>query len=262
GEFDPAVDALDASELLEIDQWILFQAEELVRKCRAWYEDFAFHKMYHEVYDFATSDLSAVYFDIVKDRLYTAASRSKARRSAQTALYRINYALVRLLAPILTFTSEEVWTSMRHSAGEPESVHLTLFPEPGELTAGLSDAQRDRAANWHRLMEVRAQVLKSLEVARQEKFIGAPLEAHVHIAANGDVYPLLSEYVKDLPGLFIVSQVDLENRAGEPLSVKIARAGGVKCERCWKYTNDVGSAAAFPTVCAACAEALSEMELE
>ena len=261
GEFDPAVDSLDASELLEIDQWILFQAEELVRKCRAWYDDFAFHKMYHEVYDFATSDLSAVYFDVVKDRLYTAAPKSKSRRSAQTALYRINYALVRLLAPILTFTSEEVWTSMRHSAGEPDSVHLALLPEPEELTAGLSDAQRDRAANWHRLMEVRAQVLKSLEVARQEKFIGAPLEAHVHIAANGDVYPLLNEYAKDLPGLFIVSQVALENRAGDALSVKIGRAEGTKCERCWKYTTDVGAAAAFPTVCAACAQALSEMEL-
>ncbi len=261
GEFDPAADSVDASELLEIDQWILFQGEELVRKCRAWYDDFAFHKMYHEVYDFATSDLSAVYFDIVKDRLYTAASKSKSRRSAQTALYRINYALVRLLAPILTFTSEEVWTSIRHSAGEPDSVHLALLPEPEELTAGLSDAQRDRSANWHRLMEVRAQVLKSLEVARQEKFIGAPLEAHVHIAANGDVYPLLNEYAKDLPGLFIVSQVTLENRVGDALSVKIGRAEGTKCERCWKYTTDVGAVAAIPTVCSACAEALSQMEL-
>ena len=264
GEFDPAADSLAAAELLEIDQWVLFQAEELVRKCRAWYDDFAFHKMYHEVYDFATSDLSAVYFDIAKDRLYTAAPKSKARRSAQTALYRINYALVRLLAPILTFTSEEVWTSMSHSTGEPDSVHLALLPEPEELTAGLTDAQRDRAANWHRLMEVRAQVLKSLEVARQDKFIGAPLEAHVHIAANGDVYPLLNEYVKDLPGLFIVSQVYLSQVAlenGDALSVKIGRAEGIKCERCWKYTTDVGAAAAFPTVCASCAEALSEMEL-
>ena len=261
GDFDPATDSLEASELLEIDQWILFQAEELVRKCRAWYDDFAFHKMYHDVYDFATSDLSAVYFDIVKDRLYTAAPKSKARSSAQTALYRINYALVRLLAPILTFTSEEVWTSMRHSAGEPDSVHLALLPEPGELTLGLTDSQRERAGNWHRLMEVRAQVLKSLEVARQEKFIGAPLEAHVHIAASGDVYSLLSEYINELPGLFIVSQVALEDRAAEPLSVKIGRAEGIKCERCWKYTTEVGAAAAFPTVCASCATTLSDMEL-
>jgi isoleucyl-tRNA synthetase len=260
GDFDPETDSLPAEELFEIDQWILFQAEELVRKSRAWYDDFAFHKMYHEVYDFATSDLSAVYFDIVKDRLYTTAPKSKSRRSAQTALYRINYALTRLLAPILTFTSEEVWTNMKHSAGEPESVHLALLPEPKELTAGLSDAQRERTANWHRLMEVRSQVLKSLELARQEKFIGAPLEAHVHIAANGDVYPLLSEYAKDLPGLFIVSQVDLENRSGDALSVKIDRAEGTKCERCWKYTTDVGTAPAYPTICAPCAEAISEME--
>jgi isoleucyl-tRNA synthetase len=260
GDFDPETDAVAAADLLEIDQWILFQAEELVRKCRAWYDEFAFHKMYHAVYDFATSDLSAVYFDIVKDRLYTMAPKSHSRRSAQTALYRIKYALVRLLAPILTFTSEEVWLNMRHSGSQPGSVHLALFPEPEELTDGLSDQQRDRSANWHRLMEVRDQVLKSLEVARQEKFIGAPLEARVHIAANGDVYPLLSEYEKDLPGLFIVSQVGLENQSGNALSVKIGRAEGTKCERCWKYTTDVGTVAAYPTICAACADAISEME--
>ncbi len=260
GDFDPQTDALPAAELLEIDQWILFQAEELVRKSRAWYEEFAFHKTYHAVYDFATSDLSAIYFDIVKDRLYTAAPKSKVRRSAQTALYRINYALVRLLAPILTFTAEEVWTHMKRRPGEPDSVHLALFPEPEELTVGLEDAQRDRVANWHRLMEVRDQVLKSLETARQQKFIGAPLEASVHITANGDVYPLLAEYLPDLPGLFIVSQVDLENRASDPLAVEIGRAEGSKCERCWKYRTDVGTIPGCSTICGPCSEALSEME--
>jgi isoleucyl-tRNA synthetase len=102
-------------------------------------------------------------------------------------------------------------------------------------------------------MEVREQVLKTLETARQEKFIGAPLEAHVHITANGDVYPLLEHYVDDLPGLFIVSQVDLENHANEPMSIRVTRAGGPKCERCWKYTGDVGSDVRFPTICASCA---------
>ncbi|MGH9632909.1 MAG: isoleucine--tRNA ligase, partial [Bryobacteraceae bacterium] len=116
-DFDPESDALPPEQLLEIDQWILFQTEELIRNCRRWYGEFAFHRMYHAVYDFATSDLSAMYFDISKDRLYTAAPRSQSRRSAQTALYRINYALVRLLAPLLTFTTEEVWSHMKRPAG-------------------------------------------------------------------------------------------------------------------------------------------------
>jgi isoleucyl-tRNA synthetase len=258
-DFDPATDALPASELLEIDQWVLIEMEELVRRCRGWYEDFAFHKVYRAVYDFATINLSAVYFDISKDRLYTCAPASKGRRSAQTAIYRMNYALVRLLAPVLSFTTEEVWGYMRLPAGAPASVHLSLLPQPGELTEGMTPAMRERGPNWTRLMEVRDRVLKELEVKRQEKFIGAPLEARVRIAANGDLYPLLSAYSNELPGLFIVSQVQVTSAPGADLSVTVERADGLKCERCWKYTNDVGSDASYPSVCAACADAVREI---
>jgi isoleucyl-tRNA synthetase len=253
-DFDPAADAVPADDLLEIDQWILVRTEELVSRCRAWYDEFAFHKIYHAVYDFATVDLSSIYFDVLKDRLYTSATRSHARRSAQTALHRVTYALVRLVAPLLAFTAEEVWKQM----GQPGSVHLALFPEPEELTAGLSDDRRKRLQNWDRLMEVREDVLKSLETARQEKFIGAPLEARVNISADSGLYPLLEQYANDLPALFIVSQVSLNNH-GDALKVAIERAEGVKCERCWKYTTDVGSNPEFPTICAACAAAVTEM---
>ncbi|MGC9946682.1 MAG: isoleucine--tRNA ligase [Bryobacteraceae bacterium] len=253
--FDPRSDAVPVDEMLEIDQWILQRAESLVANCRGWYDEFAFHKVYRALYDFATVDLSALYFDVLKDRLYTAAAKSHARRSAQTALYRLEYALARLVAPILTFTAEEVWTHM----GQPGSVHLALFPEAAELTEGLSDAHRKRSANWDRLMKVREDVLKSLEQARQEKFIGAPLEARVRLTANSDVYPLLQEYLGDLPGLFIVSQVEVaQASAGDGISVKIERADGAKCERCWKYTTDTGSDPRFPTICAACAAAVKE----
>ncbi len=258
-DFDPATDAVPPAEMLELDQWILLRAGELVGQCRAWYGEFAFHKVYHAVYDFAITGLSALYFDILKDRLYTAAPRSKARRSAQTALWRLNYALVRLLEPILTFTTEEVWSNMRLPQGAPESVHLALFPEPGELSAGLTAAHRKRAKNWDRLMEVRETVLKSLEAARQEKFIGAPLEACVHLKAGADLYPLLETYAAELPSLFIVSQVDLARSDGKVLSVHIARAAGAKCERCWKYATDIGSVAGLPTVCGPCAAAVVEM---
>jgi isoleucyl-tRNA synthetase len=258
-DFDPAADALPAGDLLELDQWILLRAEKLVEQCRGWYDEMAFHKVYHAVYDFAITDLSALYFDVLKDRLYTAAPRSRARRSAQTALYRLTYALVRLLSPILTFTTEEVWNHFRKPAGEPPSVHLSLFPEPKELTRGLTASDRRRGRHWDRLMEVRDHVLKSLEAARQEKFIGAPLEACVRLKAGGDLYTLLEQYEDELPALFIVSQVRLERQAEKALAVHVARAEGAKCERCWKYTTDVGSVDQLPTVCAACAAAVAEI---
>ena len=252
--FDPIAEAVPANELAELDQWILLRAEELVARCRVWYENFEFHKVYHTVYAFATVDLSAIYFDVLKDRLYTSATKSKARRSAQTALYRLLDALVRLLAPIMSFTAEEVWTHM----GRPDSVHMAFFPEPSELSAGIDAEARKRADNWDRLMEVRGDVLKSLETARNEKLIGAPLEARVRLSANGDLYPLLEQYAGELPSLFIVSQVEIDKAAGDQLAVQVERATGQKCERCWKYTTDVGSSAKYPTVCAACAGAVDE----
>jgi isoleucyl-tRNA synthetase len=252
-DFDPGTDAVPGSELAGIDQWILLRAEDLAARCRVWYENFEFHKVYHSVYAFATVDLSAVYFDILKDRLYTAATKSQARRSAQTALYRLLDALVRLMAPLMSFTAEEVWGHM----GRTESVHIACFPEPSELTAGFDDAARQCAQDWDRLMQVRDTVLKSLEAARNDKLIGAPLEACVRLAADADLYPLLEQYARELPALFIVSQVALER--ADAWSVQVERAAGQKCERCWKYTTDTGVDARFPTICGPCAEAVEEI---
>ncbi|MGO9096087.1 MAG: isoleucine--tRNA ligase [Bryobacteraceae bacterium] len=257
-DFDPAQDALPTAELLEMDQWMLVRAEQLVRDCRRFYDELAFHRVYRAIYDFSTIDLSALYFDVLKDRLYTTPPRSHGRRSAQTALYRINYALVRLAAPLLSYTAEEVWRHMRKPAGAPESVHLALFPEPEELTASLTGEQRQRLQNWERLLAVRDSVLKSLETARQEKTIGAPLEARVLLRAGPDLIPLLEEYLAELPALFIVSQVAVERAAEGQLSVEIGRAAGVKCERCWKYLTDVGANPAWPTICPPCAAAVEE----
>ncbi|MEO7145234.1 MAG: isoleucine--tRNA ligase [Bryobacteraceae bacterium] len=253
-DFDPARDAVPSDELMEIDRWILARLEDLIGRCRGWYDELGFHKVFHAVYDFAAADLSSVYFDILKDRLYTSAKNSRARRSAQTALYRIDYALVRLLAPILAFTCEEVWTHMRRPEGAPESVHLALCPEPEEVTAGLSPELRARLASWDRLIPFRDVVLKQLEGARQQRIIGAPLEAKVSLSASGDAYQLLREYAQELPALFIVSQVVVE--PGDDIGVRIERADGTKCERCWKYTTDVGANTEFPAVCAACARAI------
>jgi isoleucyl-tRNA synthetase len=156
--FDPATDAVPAGEMHGIDQWILLRAEDLVTRSRAWYDEFAFHKVYHSTYAFCTVDLSSIYFDVLKDRLYTSAPKSHARRSAQTALYRLLDALVRLLAPLMSYTAEEVWTHM----GRPDSVHMAYFPEPSDLSAGIGQEARNRVPSWDRLIEVRDSVLKSL----------------------------------------------------------------------------------------------------
>ncbi|HVT94185.1 MAG TPA: isoleucine--tRNA ligase [Bryobacteraceae bacterium] len=251
--FDPVHDAVDAVDMVEIDQWILARAEDLVSRCLRWYREFAFHKVYHAVYAFATTDLSAVYFDIIRDRLYTTAPRSVARRSAQTALYRITYALVRLLAPLLAFTAEEIWSYLRKPGDAPESVHAALFPEPDELTGGMTPEQRGRLKNWDRLMQVRDEVLKVLADARDvKKIIGSSLEARVRLASE----PLLEEYAADLPALFIVSEVALDGAVAGPT---VERASGQKCERCWKYLHDVGTDTEFPGICGACSEAVREV---
>jgi isoleucyl-tRNA synthetase len=254
--FNPDVDSVSGDKLSEIDQWILLKTEELIAKCRAWYDEYAFHKVYRAVYDFATTDLSAVWVDVVKDRLYTAAANSHSRRSAQTAVHRMVYALVRLLAPLLSFTTEEVWGYLCKPAGSPDSVHLALLPDPSELTAGITLQQRERLANWDQLIQVRDQVLKSLESARADKRIGKSLEARVVLTAGPGLYPLLNEYAADLPAVFIVSQVEVLRGASDGVSIEIQRAQGTKCERCWKYTLDVGNNPEFPTLCAACSDAL------
>jgi len=257
-DFDPARDALPAHQLKEFDQWILLRAERLVEDCLRWYDEMLFHRLYQAIYQFCVTDLSATYFDVLKDRLYTKGRKSLARRSAQTAIYRLAYALVRLLAPILSFTTDEVWSHMRLPEGAPESVHLAEFPRPEELTEGLTARQRERARNWDRLMEVRDAVLKSLEAARQAKFIGAPLEAKVHIEAGAQFYPLLEEYVRELPELFIVSQVTLAPSPDSNLSIHVQRADGQKCARCWKYRTDLGIHPDYPGICGDCAEAVLE----
>jgi isoleucyl-tRNA synthetase len=250
-DFDPATNSVAESEMLDIDRWILSRAQDLVRKCIGFYDAFEFHKVYRAVYDFATTDLSAVYFDVLKDRLYTAATNSPARRSGQTALYRVHYALTRLVAPLMSFTAEEVWSHTPKPTDAPESVHMAVFPEMHELHSGLTSAQ---AAEWDELMEVREPVLKALEEARAAKLIGAPLEARLRIAIGK--HKVLESHASELPALFIVSQVALE--PGE-FKVTVEKAAGEKCERCWKYSAAVGEDKEYPTVCDSCSAALHEM---
>lgn len=258
GDFEPVRDGVPGSELTGIDVWILLRAELLATRCRQFYAEYAFHKVYRAIYDFATTELSAIYFDISKDRLYTAGPASPERRSAQTALYRMNMALVRLLAPILSFTCEEIWQHKDFGTGRAASVHMAEFPQPEDLSEGISDRQREQAAERELLLPVREQVLKALDTAREDKVIGSSLEAAVLLRAGTELYPLLERFADELPIWFIVSQVAVEQGSGDELQIAVERARGDKCERCWKYKTDVGSNPEFPTACASCASVIPE----
>jgi len=263
-DFDPARRAVPDADLWEMDAWMVRRAGQLARQCREWYENFEFHRVYHAIHDFCVVDLSAFYFDVLKDRLYTFAPDSRGRRSAQTAIYRIASALVRLSAPTLVFTAEEVWKYLARSGSEPESVHMATFPAAEEMENAL-DAER--AKNWERLLAVREEVLKAVEPVRAAKTISANLEARVTLTADGELAKLLKKQGPNLPALFIVSQVEVEVAsknwpagAPEELRVSVERARGAKCERCWNYSTHVGESADYPTICERCVAALAEIE--
>jgi isoleucyl-tRNA synthetase len=266
-DFDPSKNSLPGEQMEEMDRWMLDRTADLVKKCREWYAAYEFHRVYHAIHDYCVVDLSAFYYDVLKDRLYTKAPNSPSRRSAQTAIYKITSALVRIMAPILVFTAEEIWKYLPRGANEPSSVHIALFSEDAELRSGLAGA---RATDWELLAKVRAEVLKALEGARNEKRINSSLEAKVLIGGNPELRAKLKHHLAQLPGLFIVSQVDfLTAGAAEykselvpSLQVSIQKADGAKCERCWNYSTHVGENSRYPTVCERCSATLREIEGE
>ncbi len=263
--FDPAADIVPFGEMHPLDQYILLRAAEATKDVREHYDAFVFHRLYQRLKDFCIVDLSAIYFDVLKDRLYTSAPKSTARRSAQTALWKLGEALVRLLAPVMSFTSDEVWGYLP-AAGRLDSVHLSHFPAPADLTGALpkgfdADAMK---SDWQTLLSVRDEALKALEAARNEKRIGGSLEAQIRLSAPESIYPLLARYQDQLRYLFIVSAVALEkasaSNGGTSMTFEVSKAPGEKCERCWNYSTHVGEDKTYPTVCERCSAVLKEIE--
>ena len=264
--FDPERDVVEFPDMHPLDQYILLRAAKLDKDVRGHYRTFTFHRVYAHLKDFCIVDLSAIYFDVLKDRLYTSAPRSTARRSAQTALWRLGGALARLLAPVTAFTCDEVWSLLPKTLQRPESVHLALFPDSceltGEIPAGFDITALE--ADWDTLLAVRTEALKALEAARVEKRIGGSLEAQLHVAAPEKIYPGLERYRDQLRYAFIVSDVVLE-KAGATngdtgLTISVSKAPGSKCERCWNYSTHVGEDGTYPTVCERCSAVLAEIE--
>jgi isoleucyl-tRNA synthetase len=264
-DFDPQANAVPFDKLDALDQYMLRQTWALARDVRGWYEEFAFHKIYHRVNHFCVVDLSAFYFDVIKDRLYTFAPNSLGRRSAQTAVWRISEAMVRLLAPILSFTCEEVWGHLPKAADRAASVHLAEFPAAADVLGDASIPQQDaqQQQDWSTLLLVREQVMKALEEERNSKRIGKSLEAQLTITAADPVDAVLERYQDQLRYLFIVSAVQLAHGPGNgtgSVHVEVQKAHGQKCERCWNFSTRVGEDKTYPTVCERCSAALREID--
>jgi isoleucyl-tRNA synthetase len=265
-DFNPSRDAVRFADMQGLDQYELLLGADFAGRVRAWYENFEFHRIYQQLNEYCNSALSNIYFAAIKDRLYTAAPNSRARRSAQTAVWKIGDALVRLLAPIASFTAEEVWHALPRTPGKPESVHLAYFPRAEELYPEAADSGRalELRADFESLLAVRAEALKPLEVARKEKLIGRSEEAAVTIYAPANLYSLLERYRNELRFLLVVSALELKNavegNGGGGLRVEVEKAPGQKCERCWFYSTQVGKDGRYPTVCERCSAVLHELE--
>jgi isoleucyl-tRNA synthetase len=280
--FDSARDRVAESELLPLDRYMLARTRELTEKILGWYEAFEFHRVYQAVNEFAIVDLSSFYLDVLKDRMYTFAPTSKERRSAQTVLWQITEALVRLVAPILTFTADEVWEHLPKIEGRPVSVHLALFPKPEEI---FSEDPAKLLAEWHELFVVRDAALQTLERAREAKMIGKGLEAGLKLSASANTLALLKRYEPSLKEIFNVSEVAVVEYSEEAawvrtsdaprssfvlgpgtvggqltaLKIEALPASGHKCARCWNFMPEVSDYGIWKNVCTRCQSALKEM---
>jgi isoleucyl-tRNA synthetase len=252
-DFNPLQHTLPDCELLEIDRWVLGRFQHLMKRVLTAYEECEFHIVYHAVHNFCVIELSSLYLDILKDRLYTSPASSPKRRSAQNAIYLVLKGMVKLMAPVLAFTADEVWQYLPKEGSEAESVHLAGFPSPQEEF--IDKALEER---WQKLWEAREKVTKALEQARRDKVIGHPLDAAVTVKAPPKLYGFLHEFGSELREIFIVSQVTLEmdGDSSEP-TVEVSRAEGAKCQRCWVYDTSVGSNTEYPEICQRCLQTIA-----
>ncbi len=263
-DFDPSKNAVSYESMPEIDRFALHKLYELTEKSLAAYDTYEFHIVYHSIYNYCTIDLSAFYLDILKDRLYTSFAGSVERRSAQTVLYAILDSISRIMAPILPFTSEEIWKFMPMTLEKEESIHIASLPVDGKEWKDEALAVR-----WKKIIEVRGEVTKALEEARTKKLIGHSLDASVTISADKELFTLLDRYSDELKTILITSRVLLseneslsgavESREIKGLYISVEPAPGKKCERCWIYDLSVGAVSEEPGVCKRCRDALEEI---
>jgi len=253
-DFLPGEETVKKEDMLLLDRWIMEKTAEVGQRTLRAYDEYEYHVIFHSIYNFFTVDLSSFYLDVLKDRLYCSARSSLLRKSGQTALFHVLKNTLILMAPILSFTSEEAWESMPPFKGKEESVHLEMFPAFKEkwLEPELCE-EMDRLLVW------REAVLKELEKAREEKLIGNSLEAQVTLRVPSSDWNLAQKYMRDLASLFIVSRVVLDEGPGAELGVQVSRAPGEKCQRCWNYSTSVGKSSDYPQFCERCEDVVRKM---
>ncbi|MFM2051025.1 MAG: hypothetical protein RL682_1516, partial [Pseudomonadota bacterium] len=251
-DFDPVKDAVPFEQLLEIDRYALSRAAQLQADILAHYKVYEFHPVVGKLQIYCSEDLGAFYLDILKDRLYTTGANSVARRSAQTALWTITQAMLRWMAPFLSFTAEEAWAVLGAEGKTPAATKLSIFMD-GYVALDTPDESLLR--KWARIREIRELVNKDIEVLRADGKLGASLQAEVTLTVNEDDHAMLASLGADLKFVFITSAITLV--AGDALSTRASVTIGTKCERCWHYTDDVGTDAAHPTICGRCVSNLT-----
>jgi len=263
-EFDPKKDIVHYDEMLEIDKWALHKLEKLKRKVTENYEKYEFYNLFYDIHYFASVEMSAFYLDILKDRLYVLPKGSSARRSAQTVMQEILISLTKMISPVLSFTAEEIWQKLPAELKETESVLLADWIEERD-----EFIDEELATKWEKIMKLRGTINKKLEEARVEKIIGHSLNAEVVIYAKEEEKAFINEYAKEWESILIVSKVTILEEEKEGMTelegnanilVKVEKAPGEKCERCWKYSETVGENEEHPTLCARCSKIVSELE--
>jgi len=252
-DFSKEKDTLAYEDMLEIDRWILSRLTQKVKLITRAYEEYNFYRVIQELHNFCSIDLSSFYFDVLKDRLYTGKAKGLPRRSAQTALNELLSVLIRLLAPIVSFTCEEAWQLM--SEKTDESVHLSDWPKINNKFY-----QKELEEKWTNILSVREKVTKAIEEKRKDQVIRSSLEAKLILSiSDSSLFSLLKMYEKDFAAFFIVSEVQLEHGKGkEKICVSVMKAEGGKCQRCWNYSTSVGASTIHPFLCHRCVEVLKE----
>jgi len=251
-DFDPDRDALGAGEMEPFDLWALERSAEIGRRMLRAYDEYEFHSVFHAAYNFFTVDLSAFYLDVLKDRLYCSGKNDRIRRSAQTALFRILRDSLRLLAPLLPFTTDEAWNVLPAFGGKEESVHLAYFPEFSETWLSAGEQKK-----WGELLALREIILKELEKARESKLIGNALEAGLILRVPEASAGAVESERALLAALCIVSAVRVERSEGKEAEVRVEKAEGKKCRRCWNFSTHVGTSAAHPDLCRRCEDVVA-----
>ena len=247
-EFDPKMDAVTYKDLNEIDKWALLKLQRLIGSVRKAYETYELHMVFHSIYDYCVNDLSALYFDMSKDRIYCEEKKGLLRRSSQTVMREVLLTLIKLFAPVMSFTAEDIWKFMEKGQSSIFEVNIP------EINGKYLDQKLED--KWNKLLEIRSEVYKVIEGARAEKLISHPLEARIEVMIEGDDHKLLKEMEAQLPSIFIVSEFVIDKGKR---NIVVKKAEGKKCERCWMYLKSVGKNPTHPQLCDRCADVVSKI---